>query len=361
MHACGVGDFTAASVSRLPDPCPLPETDPEVKSRRGLNAKVWGAASLLCACAVGFGFWADTTTTTLTRLPPQETLLYAPMANIGKVLFDADAVYIDVPEVHFSKASTLVEEGHNERVAVEGVAPDAEAADAAGAHGSDSDSVDPLEVINKDDDGTHSLFSTLSLPSPHTHSWHISHRCPPTPQTIPDSGMGVKLLKGLQDLSSGIDDRLGASSGLSLFKGSAPVDEAAADAMLLRSATKHTGDSEVSSSSGSSDDDSDSESGSGSGGDEGTYSNWAASRSKAGTGTGAGAGAGVGAGAAAAADMSAARWKAGLNDRALAALRERYVSHSHRPPARRHPERSLTHCCMSLFPQPPLTHTQANQ
>ena len=49
-------------ISALPDPCPLPHT---VK-KRGLNDK--------------------------------ERLLYAPMADVGGLLYDKDAVYIDIPD-----------------------------------------------------------------------------------------------------------------------------------------------------------------------------------------------------------------------------------------------------------------------
>ena len=46
----------------LPDPCPLPDT---IK-KRGLNER--------------------------------ERLLYAPMADVGGLLYDKDAVYIDIPD-----------------------------------------------------------------------------------------------------------------------------------------------------------------------------------------------------------------------------------------------------------------------
>lgn len=49
-------------INALPDPCPLPHT---VK-KRGLNDK--------------------------------ERLLYAPMADVGGLLYDKDAVYIDIPD-----------------------------------------------------------------------------------------------------------------------------------------------------------------------------------------------------------------------------------------------------------------------
>ena len=48
-----VGDYSIKTLNRLPDPCPLPERDPEKKGRRKLSEK--------------------------------EVLLYAPMSNVGKV------------------------------------------------------------------------------------------------------------------------------------------------------------------------------------------------------------------------------------------------------------------------------------
>ncbi|XP_036387758.1 ribosome biogenesis protein BMS1 homolog [Megalops cyprinoides] len=64
VHIPGVGDFAVEDVSFLPDPCPLPE---ELK-KRALNEK--------------------------------ERLLYAPMAGVGGVVYDKDAVYIDLGGSH---------------------------------------------------------------------------------------------------------------------------------------------------------------------------------------------------------------------------------------------------------------------
>ncbi|XP_073684283.1 ribosome biogenesis protein BMS1 homolog [Garra rufa] len=64
VHIPGVGDFSVGDVSYLPDPCPLPE----VIKKRALNVK--------------------------------ERLLYAPMAGVGGVVYDKDAVYIDMPSGH---------------------------------------------------------------------------------------------------------------------------------------------------------------------------------------------------------------------------------------------------------------------
>ncbi|KAK2876347.1 hypothetical protein Q8A67_020443 [Cirrhinus molitorella] len=61
VHIPGVGDFSVGDVSFLPDPCPLPE----VIKKRALNVK--------------------------------ERLLYAPMAGVGGLVYDKDAVYIDMP------------------------------------------------------------------------------------------------------------------------------------------------------------------------------------------------------------------------------------------------------------------------
>lgn len=56
-------------VDALADPCPLPE-----KERSTLKTK--------------------------------ETLLYAPMANVGSVRYDADAMYIDLRRLHYTKVRT---------------------------------------------------------------------------------------------------------------------------------------------------------------------------------------------------------------------------------------------------------------
>ncbi|XP_035260562.1 ribosome biogenesis protein BMS1 homolog isoform X2 [Anguilla anguilla] len=64
VHIPGMGDYGVSDISFLPDPCPLPET----LKRRALNEK--------------------------------ERLLYAPMAGVGGVVYDKDAVYIDLGGSH---------------------------------------------------------------------------------------------------------------------------------------------------------------------------------------------------------------------------------------------------------------------
>uniref|UniRef100_A0A7N0T9Q8 Bms1-type G domain-containing protein n=1 Tax=Kalanchoe fedtschenkoi TaxID=63787 RepID=A0A7N0T9Q8_KALFE len=69
VHIAGVGDFPVANVSSLPDPCPLPSA----AKKKGLREK--------------------------------EKLFYAPMSGVGDLLYDKDAVYININDhfVQFSK------------------------------------------------------------------------------------------------------------------------------------------------------------------------------------------------------------------------------------------------------------------
>ncbi|XP_074519969.1 ribosome biogenesis protein BMS1 homolog isoform X2 [Halichoeres trimaculatus] len=67
VHIPGVGDFQVSDVTFLPDPCPLPDA----QKKRALNEK--------------------------------ERLLYAPMAGVGGVVYDKDAVYIDLPANHVNQ------------------------------------------------------------------------------------------------------------------------------------------------------------------------------------------------------------------------------------------------------------------
>ncbi|XP_038159871.1 ribosome biogenesis protein BMS1 homolog [Cyprinodon tularosa] len=67
VHIPGVGDFQVSDVNFLPDPCPLPDA----QKKRALNQK--------------------------------ERLLYAPMAGVGGLVYDKDAVYIDLPAGHVNQ------------------------------------------------------------------------------------------------------------------------------------------------------------------------------------------------------------------------------------------------------------------
>mmetsp|Transcript_2453 Transcript_2453/g.3548 ORF Transcript_2453/g.3548 Transcript_2453/m.3548 type:complete len:667 (+) Transcript_2453:49-2049(+) len=74
LHLLGVGDFSITSVDVLPDPCPLPI---HKKKTKHLNEK--------------------------------DRMLYAPLADVGNVLFDKDATYINLRPTHirYSKRESI--------------------------------------------------------------------------------------------------------------------------------------------------------------------------------------------------------------------------------------------------------------
>lgn len=74
IHIPGVGDLSISSVEALPDPCPTPaRAQAEGKGRK--------------------------------RLGEKQKLLYAPMSDVGGVLVDKDAVYINVPSQNFEEGA----------------------------------------------------------------------------------------------------------------------------------------------------------------------------------------------------------------------------------------------------------------
>lgn len=77
VHVPGVGDLTVSGIESLPDPCPTPFMDQQL-------AKTGGKASKR-------------------RLGDKQKLLFAPMSDVGGVLVDKDAVYIDVKTNNFER------------------------------------------------------------------------------------------------------------------------------------------------------------------------------------------------------------------------------------------------------------------
>ena len=134
MHMIGAGDFTMAELSMIPDPCPLPNQE---KKSQSLNKK--------------------------------DSLLYAPLSNVGAVSFDKDAVYIDIGRVNYTKKENLVP-----------------------------------NVKDDDDDANHSESDDDDAPA--------------------------SLLKSLQDVTSGVDEKMKKSS-LRIFKSSerVPAEESESD------------------------------------------------------------------------------------------------------------------------------------
>ncbi|OQR91640.1 ribosome biogenesis protein BMS1 [Achlya hypogyna] len=74
VHVAGAGDFFMESVTSLPDPCPLPSKNSE-KVKKHLSQK--------------------------------DIMLYAPMSDVGNIMFDKDAVYINLGTVNYSKKDDI--------------------------------------------------------------------------------------------------------------------------------------------------------------------------------------------------------------------------------------------------------------
>lgn len=80
VHLPGVADLIVSDVSSLPDPCPAPGAT-NSKKRKSISEK--------------------------------QKLIYGPMSDVGGIMFDKDAVYIDMPTNSFSKRERDVD-GENE-------------------------------------------------------------------------------------------------------------------------------------------------------------------------------------------------------------------------------------------------------
>ena len=78
VHVPGVGDLTVKEIEALPDPCPTPFMDQAI-------AKVTGKSGRR-------------------RLGEKQKLLFAPMSDVGGVLVDKDAVYIDIKTSTFDRS-----------------------------------------------------------------------------------------------------------------------------------------------------------------------------------------------------------------------------------------------------------------
>lgn len=77
VHVPGVGDLTVAAIEALPDPCPTPFMDQQIAKASGKGGR--------------------------RRLGEKQKLLFAPMSDVGGVLVDKDAVYIDVKSSTFDR------------------------------------------------------------------------------------------------------------------------------------------------------------------------------------------------------------------------------------------------------------------
>mmetsp|Transcript_4751 Transcript_4751/g.7175 ORF Transcript_4751/g.7175 Transcript_4751/m.7175 type:complete len:1116 (-) Transcript_4751:7-3354(-) len=88
VHLIGAGDYDMSDISALSDPCPLPQTSNERFDEK--NKKIIKR----------------------TTLKNKETAVYAPMADIGSVRIDQDAVYIDIGNQPLYTKKHLLEGGN---------------------------------------------------------------------------------------------------------------------------------------------------------------------------------------------------------------------------------------------------------
>ncbi len=80
VHVPGVGDLSVSAIEALPDPCPTPFMDQALAKASGKSGR--------------------------RRLGEKQKVLFAPMSDVGGVLVDKDAVYIDVKTSNFDKDAT---------------------------------------------------------------------------------------------------------------------------------------------------------------------------------------------------------------------------------------------------------------
>ena len=84
VHIPGVGDLSVSAIEALPDPCPTPFMDQAIAKASGKSGR--------------------------RRLGEKQKVLFAPMSDVGGVLVDKDAVYIDVKTSNFDKDAAEGEE-----------------------------------------------------------------------------------------------------------------------------------------------------------------------------------------------------------------------------------------------------------
>ncbi|KAK6200370.1 uncharacterized protein RJT21DRAFT_121270 [Scheffersomyces amazonensis] len=105
IHIAGVGDYTVHSIEKLPDPCPTPYFEQRLDDLERERAKA----------AAAEGQEVAKTTRRRKRLEDKQKIIYAPMSDVGGVLVDRDAVYIDVGAKESFNKDTEEELGEGEK------------------------------------------------------------------------------------------------------------------------------------------------------------------------------------------------------------------------------------------------------
>lgn len=91
VHVPGVGDLDVSEMEALPDPCPTPFMDQQIAKATGNTKRK--------------------------RLGEKQKLLFAPMSDVGGVLVDKDAVYIDIKKPTFDlEAGDIENRGFGEQM-----------------------------------------------------------------------------------------------------------------------------------------------------------------------------------------------------------------------------------------------------
>lgn len=102
MHIAGVGDYSVHAVEKLPDPCPTPYYEQKLDELERERAK---------AAAEAGEEIAQPRRRRRKRLEDKQKIIYAPMSDVGGVLVDKDAVYIDVGDKQSFVAGEELGEG----------------------------------------------------------------------------------------------------------------------------------------------------------------------------------------------------------------------------------------------------------
>ncbi|KAI9890180.1 MAG: Glycoside hydrolase 2 (Mannanase, beta-galactosidase) [Vezdaea aestivalis] len=92
VHIPGVGDLSVTAIEALPDPCPTPFMDQAAAKATGKSKQ--------------------------RRLGEKQKVLFAPMSDVGGVLVDKDAVYIDIKTNHFDKENPDAAKGVGESLVI---------------------------------------------------------------------------------------------------------------------------------------------------------------------------------------------------------------------------------------------------
>ncbi|UIZ28400.1 hypothetical protein KXD40_004540 [Peronospora effusa] len=138
MHIAGAGDFYMDSVTAMPDPCNVPS------SKKGVDKN--GKKK---------------------HLTQKDTLLYAPMSDVGNIMYDKDAMYINLSQLNYTNPDT-------------------------GDVVADEYDADDIEITGK------------------------------SGMRIGLGGEGVEMVQSMQKMDVGLDERLKGAS-LSLFKSTAAI------------------------------------------------------------------------------------------------------------------------------------------